>query len=68
MTTLVETPARYVRLGPKAIVQVGQLAATDTPHRHIEDAGSGSSCMACFGWRDDPRHLVRVPRVRKKKD
>ena len=65
MTAVVEAPARYVRLAPKNVVKVGALAGTDIPHKHAGDTWTGSSCMACFGWVDDPRHLVRVPRVRR---
>lgn len=66
MTVALEAPPRFVRLGPNSVVRVGALAGTDTPHRHAADKGTGSSCLACFGWADDVRHLVRVPRVRRK--
>jgi hypothetical protein len=65
VTVTAEAPARYVKLAPKNIVKVGALAGTDTPHKHAGDAWTGSSCMACFGWSDDPRHLARVPRARR---
>lgn len=68
MTVALEAPPRYVRLSPTAVVPVGALAGTHVPHRHVADKGSGSSCLACYGWADDPRHLVRVPRVRRKRD
>jgi hypothetical protein len=58
----VELPARYVRLAGGATVQVGALAGTDTVHGCVPDAWTGSSCLACFGWQDDPRHLFhRLP-------
>jgi len=66
MATDTLAPARYVRLGPKAVVQVGSLAGTGYAHRFIGDNGSGSSCLACFDWCDAPQHLIRVPRVRKR--
>lgn len=64
MTTTTERPARYVRLSGGATVRVGALAGASTPHDHVPDGHTGSSCMACFGWHDDPRHgysPVRVP-------
>jgi hypothetical protein len=68
VTAVLDAPPRYVRLGPERVVRVGALAGTDVPHRHAADQGSGSSCLACFGWADDVRHLIRVPRVRRKTD
>lgn len=49
---------RYVRLAPKVVVEVGQLAATNVVHPFIADEGTGTSCLACFGWSDDPKHTT----------
>jgi hypothetical protein len=38
------------------VVLVGQLACTGAPHPFIPDRHRGTSCLACYGWVDDPRH------------
>jgi hypothetical protein len=38
-------------------IPLGALAATDVRHTRVPDAHTGSMCLACFGWRDDPRHI-----------
>jgi hypothetical protein len=58
--TDLEPPARYVRLSKGAVVKHGGLAGTDTIHAMVPDEWTGSSCAACFGWADDPRHLVTL--------
>lgn len=60
-----DTMARYVRLGPKALVLVGSLAGTGWAHRFIADGGSGSSCLACYDWCDAPQHMTRASDFRK---
>jgi hypothetical protein len=46
---------RVVRL-PGGTFPIGVLAATDTVHTPVPDGSTGTLCMACFGWIDDPRH------------
>lgn len=55
MADLLTAPARYVQLAG-GTVRVGQLAGTDALHPFAPDGHSGSSCLACYGWPDDPRH------------
>lgn len=65
MTATLEAP-RYVRLADRTPVVVGGLAGTDVIHNAVPDAWTGSSCMACFGWKDDPRHLFhKLPSVKR---
>lgn len=54
------TRTRYLRL-PNGILPVGGLAGTDIAHPHIPDGHTGTSCLACYGWCTDPRHLSRPP-------
>jgi len=49
---------RYVRLSKGGVIHLGGLAGTDARHEAVPDAHTGSSCQACFGWADDPRHLT----------
>ena len=57
MTAALDTP-RYVRLPSGEPVVVGGLAGTDQRHGFVPDSWTGTSCMACFGWNDDTRHLL----------
>jgi hypothetical protein len=50
-------PARYLRMPNGGLITIGGLAASDSHHQHMPDLHTGSSCRACFGWQDDPRHL-----------
>lgn len=56
MTDQPTQPARYVRL-PGGYVHAGQLAGTSARHPYAPDAGTGSTCLACWGYADDYRHL-----------
>lgn len=59
MTGAVSTdllPPRMIRLTGR-VIAVGELAGTDLPHPHAPDDSTGTSCMACFGWSNDARHL-----------
>lgn len=58
MTAVVEREIRRVRVG-STVVPLGVLAGTDTGHRFRGDQTSGTSCLLCFGWYDDPRHGCR---------
>jgi hypothetical protein len=57
MTDQIIPPARYVEL-LNGVVRVGQLAGTAARHPFAPDDTTGSSCRACYGWADDPRHLA----------
>jgi len=46
---------RVVRL-PRATIPLGAYATTGIKHDFAQDGHAGSMCLACFGWRDDPRH------------
>lgn len=48
-------PKRYIHL-PGGPVKVGQLAGTSVRHPHVPDGNTGTLCMACWGWCNDPRH------------
>lgn len=56
MTTATRIPTRYVRLSHGVTVRVGSMAGTHYLHNHAPDGGTGTSCLACFGWVTDPRH------------
>lgn len=47
---------RVVRL-PGRNIRLGAYAGTSVPHGYVGDSNLGTSCMACFGWTDDYRHL-----------
>lgn len=47
---------RYVQL-PGALVVLGGLAGNKSAHPFAPDGNAGTSCLACFGWADDARHL-----------
>ncbi|QDY06142.1 hypothetical protein FJK98_02330 [Micromonospora sp. HM134] len=36
--------------------RLGIYAATDTPHEFVRL--DSTQCLECWGWFDDPRHLV----------
>lgn len=55
---MVDVLPRYVRLSKGGVVRLGGLAGTDVRHAPVPDGHTGSSCQACFGWADDPRHLT----------
>lgn len=52
---VVQRQIRRVRVGD-ITVPLGALAGTSTLHPHTADTGLGTTCLACFGWLDDPRH------------
>ena len=64
-TAVVRREIRRVRVG-SARVSLGAFAGTGTPHDFTPDDHAGSSCLGCFGWRDDPRHPI--PSVRRHRD
>lgn len=37
-------------------VPLGAFAGTATAHPHTPDSHTGTSCLLCFGWCNDPRH------------
>jgi hypothetical protein len=47
---------RVVRL-PGGPIPLGAYAGTDIAHQFIPDGDTGTSCMGCFGWSNDYRHL-----------
>jgi hypothetical protein len=42
---------------------MGALAGTAVAHGFIGDSHTGTQCLACFGWLDDPRHTHRYHRL-----
>lgn len=53
---------RRVRYG-SAVVPLGVLAGSGRAHSFVPDQASGTSCLLCFGWSDDNRHLGRPTAV-----
>jgi hypothetical protein len=45
-----------IRRTPREAVVVGALVGTDEPHAHVPDGDTGTLCVSCFGWCNDPRH------------
>jgi len=60
MADLLTAPTRYVQLIGGA-VRVGQLAGTTHRHPFAPDGHTGTQCLACYGWTDDPRHAFHRP-------
>lgn len=52
------TDIRVVRL-PRGNLPLGALAGTTTAHPFVPDGHTGTSCLLCFGWSNDVRHLGR---------
>lgn len=53
---VVDREIRRIRIG-STMAPLGVLAGTSTCHPFTPDQTSGTSCLACFGWYDDPRHV-----------
>jgi hypothetical protein len=48
---------RRVRLPSGGLVPLDMLATTRTAHPFTPDGWTGTSCLLCYGWCSDPRHI-----------